>query len=58
MRDVVVYTFRHTCATRLVQRGADIRRVKDWMGHGNIETTMRYAKLVPEDIYGLADILE
>lgn len=58
MQDVVVYTFRHTCATRLVQRGADIRRVKDWMGHGNIETTMRYAKLVPEDIYGLADILE
>lgn len=57
MSDVVVYTFRHTCATRLVQRGADIRRVQVWMGHSNIQTTLRYAKLVPQDIYSLADIL-
>lgn len=57
LEDVVVYTFRHTCATRLVQRGADIRRVMVWMGHSNIETTLKYAKLVPEDIYTLADLL-
>lgn len=57
LKDVVPYTFRHTCATRLVQRGADIRKVKDWMGHGTIDTTMKYAKLTPEDIYGLADFL-
>jgi len=57
MRDVVVYTFRHTCAARLVQRGADIMRVKQWMGHSNIETTLGYAKLAPEDIYALSDLL-
>jgi integrase len=54
---VVVYTFRHTCASRLVQRGADILRVKTWMGHSNIETTLGYAKLAPEDIYSLSDLL-
>jgi len=57
MRDVVIYTFRHTCASRLVQRGADIMRVKQWMGHSNIETTLGYAKLAPEDIYSLSDLL-
>lgn len=57
LRDVVVYTFRHTCASRLVQRGADIMRVKQWMGHSNIETTLGYAKLAPEDIYSLTDLL-
>ena len=57
MREVVVYTLRHTCASRLVQRGADIMRVKQWMGHSNIETTLGYAKLAPEDIYTLSDLL-
>lgn len=56
-KDVVVYTYRHTCASRLVQRGADILRVKKWMGHSSIETTLGYAKLAPEDIYSLSDLL-
>lgn len=57
LRDIVVYTFRHTCASRLVQRGADILRVKQWMGHSNIQTTLGYAHLAPEDIYTLSDLL-
>lgn len=56
-QDIVVYTFRHTCASRLVQRGADIMRVKTWMGHSNIETTLNYAHLAPHDIYSLSDLL-
>lgn len=57
MEDVVPYTFRHTCASRLVQRGADLRRVKDWMGHTSIQMTLKYAKLTPSDIFDLADML-
>lgn len=57
LREVIVYTFRHTCASRLVQRGADIMRVKQWMGHSNVETTLGYAHLAPEDIYTLSDLL-
>ena len=55
--DVVLYTLRHTCASRLVQRGADLRRVMQWMGHTNINTTLRYAKLTPTDIFELETLL-
>ena len=32
-KDVVLHTFRHTCASRLVQAGVDIVRVQKWLGH-------------------------
>ena len=57
MPDVVLYTTRHTCASRLVQRGADIRRVMQWMGHTNLNTTLKYAKLTPTDIFKLETLL-
>ncbi len=57
MDNAVLYTCRHTCASRLVQRGADIRRVMQWMGHSNIATTLRYAKLTPTDIFELRGML-
>ena len=28
---------------------ADIRRVQEWMGHADIQTTMRYLHYVPRD---------
>jgi integrase len=40
--DFVWYVCRHTCATRLVQAGVDLRTVQEIMGHKKIETTMRY----------------
>ncbi len=57
LEDVVLYTLRHTCASRLVQRGADLYRVMKWMGHANIATTQRYAKLVPSDLFTLGELL-
>lgn len=57
MHDLVLYSCRHTCASRLVQRGADLRRVMQWMGHTNINTTLRYAKLTPTDIFSIGDLL-
>lgn len=57
LQGVVLYTLRHTCASRLVQRGADIRRVMEWMGHTNINTTLRYAKLAPNDLFELEKLL-
>ena len=55
--DTVVHTFRHTCCSRLVIAGVDLLRVKTWMGHKRIETTMRYAHLGPQDLEALADVL-
>ncbi|QFU04601.1 Tyrosine recombinase XerC [Pseudoalteromonas sp. THAF3] len=56
--EFVPHSCRHTCASRLVQGGMDLRRVKDWMGHKTISTTMRYAHLNPEALAGGLDILE
>lgn len=58
LEDTVLYTARHTCCSRLVQRGADLIRVRDWMGHSNIQTTMRYAHLAPHHLMDIAPLIE
>ena len=58
LEDCNWHTWRHTCASRLVQGGMDIYRVKEWMGHSDIKMTMRYAHLAPKDIVSGCDILE
>lgn len=46
----VFYLTRHTCATRLISKGINIKVVQNWMGHKDINMTLRYAKLVPSDL--------
>jgi integrase len=46
----VPHMLRHTCATRLVKKGVPLPQVMKWMGHNNIQTTMRYSHLAPEDL--------
>jgi len=58
MKDYVFYTCRHTCATRLLSKGVNIKVVQSWMGHKDINMTLRYAKLVPSDLAAARDILE
>lgn len=55
---LVPYCLRHTCCTRLIRRGVPLRVVMEWMGHANIQTTMRYAHLAPTDLAACARILE
>lgn len=54
----VIHTFRHTCASRLVQRGVDLMRVKTWMGHKAVQTTLRYAHLAPKHLDDVLRVLE
>ena len=42
---VVWHTLRHTCASRLVMAGVDIRTVQEIMGHKTLAMTMRYSHL-------------
>lgn len=47
------YVLRHTVATRLVQRGASLKEVADFLGHRSLDTTAIYAKL---DLPALRDV--
>ena len=52
-----IHLCRHTCASRLVQRGVPILLVKDWLGHEDIENTMIYAHLAPKALHSVVDVL-
>ena len=56
--DVVPHILRHTCASRLVQGGIDIRRVQTRLGHQPLQMTMRYAHLASGDLDICVPILE
>ena len=56
--DVSLHTLRHTCASRLVQRGIDLYRVKAWLGHSTIAMTERYAHLAPDALADVVDVLD
>jgi integrase len=55
---VVPHILRHTCASRLVQGGVDIRRVQMWLGHQTLQMTMRYAHLATNDLDPCVEVLE
>ena len=56
--DVVPHILRHTCASRLVRGGIDLRRVQMWLGHQTLQMTMRYAHLATRDLDTCLPVLE
>lgn len=44
--EIVPHALRHTCASRLAAKGAGLSDIKEWLGHANIQTTMRYVHLI------------
>jgi site-specific recombinase XerD len=39
------HALKHSIATHLLDAGADISFVRDWLGHANIQNTTIYAQL-------------
>jgi integrase len=46
LRQLRFHDLRHTFGTRMIAQ-ADIRRVQEWMGHADVQTTMQYLHYAP-----------
>jgi integrase len=46
LRRLRFHDLRHTFGTRMIAK-ADIRRVQEWMGHADVQTTMKYLHYAP-----------
>lgn len=42
LRELRFHDLRHTFGTRAVEQAESILELKEWMGHANVQTTMRY----------------
>jgi integrase/recombinase XerD len=47
---VTPHVLRHTCATHLLQGGADVRHVQLILGHASVATTQIYTRVAVEDL--------
>jgi len=57
-KEFVIHALRHTCASRLVNKGVDLYVVKEYLGHSSIQVTERYAHLSPDKLAHAAAILD
>lgn len=50
-----VHMLRHSCGYYLANKGVDTRTIQDYLGHRNINHTVRYTELAPGKFRGLWD---
>jgi len=57
-KQVGIHSLRHSFATHMLEKGIDIRYIKDLLGHFSIKTTERYLHVKKEQLVNIISPLD